>query len=128
MKRKGLMLGVIMLAGIISVNAQFQRRSVEERVKTIHEKIESSLKLDSRKLADADSVFANFYRSQDKVRQELMGGGERPDFQAMRKKMKPLIEERDNKLKTILGDDNFKVWKDQIEPSMRPQRRGGGGN
>ncbi|HVT84803.1 MAG TPA: hypothetical protein VHD35_06355 [Chitinophagaceae bacterium] len=127
MKRKALMLLTVMFAAIITANAQFQQRTVEERVKMVHTKIDSAFKLGDKKMADVDSIFANFYRSQDKLRQDMMSGGERPDFQAMREKMQPLTEERDNKLKAVLGDDNFKVWKEQIEPSMRPQRRGGGG-
>lgn len=124
MKRKVLMLFVIMLSGVLVTNAQFQRRTVEERVKMVHTKIDSAFKLDAQKMADVDSIFSNFYRSQDKLREDMMNGGDR---QAMREKMQPLMEDRDSKLKAVLGDDNFKVWQEQIEPSMRPQRRGGGG-
>ncbi|HWC52852.1 MAG TPA: hypothetical protein VG676_04630 [Chitinophagaceae bacterium] len=127
MKRKAIMLLTVMFAAIITANAQFQQRTVEERVKMVHTKIDSAFKLGDKKMADVDSIFSNFYRSQDKVRQDMMSGGDRPDFQAMREKMQPLTDERDNKLKAVLGDDNFKIWKEQIEPSMRPQRRGGGG-
>jgi hypothetical protein len=34
--------------------------------------------------------------------------------------------ERDEKLKAIFTEDQFKKYKDEVEPSMRPQRRGGG--
>lgn len=124
MKKQAIMLLTIMFAAIITANAQFQRRTVEERVATVHTKIDSAFKLDATKMANVDSIFANFYRSQDKLREDMMNGGDR---QAMREKMQPLMDDRDNKLKAVLGDDNFKVWKEQIEPSMRPQRRGGGG-
>jgi hypothetical protein len=43
----------------------------------------------------------------------------------MRDKVQPYMDARDKELKTILGDDNFKKWKDEIEPAMRP--RGGPG-
>ncbi len=124
MKRKGLMILTIMFAAVITANAQFQQRTVEERVKMVHTKIDSAFKLGDTKMANVDSIFANYYRSQDKLREEMMNGGDR---QAMREKMQPLMDDRDGKLKAVLGDDNFKVWKEQIEPSMRPQRRGGGG-
>lgn len=125
MKRKALMLLTTLFAVIITANAQFQRRTIEERVKAVHAKIDSAFKMGDTKMADVDSVFTDYYKAQDKLREEIGNGGDR---QAMREKMQPLAEERDNKLKGILGDDNFKVWKEQIEPSMRPQRRGGGGN
>jgi hypothetical protein len=44
--------------------------------------------------------------------------------------MQKMTTDRDDKLKKVLTEDQFKEWKDKIEPSMRPQRPpgGGGGN
>ena len=99
-----------------------QRMTVEERVKLVLEKF-AEFKLDAAKTKEVDSVFTNYYKGQEKVRQELMGSGERPDPQVLRDKMQPLVTERDDKLKGILTDEQFKKWKDEIEPSLRPQRR-----
>lgn len=131
MKKKFLLFAGILLAGTMAVNAQgggnFPRRTVEERVKSIHQKVDSAFKLDAAKLTQVDSAFANYYRSSDKMREELIASG--GDRSAMREKMQPLTEARDKELKGLLGDDNFKTWKEVIEPSMRPQRPpGGGGN
>ena len=127
--KKSIFVIMMLLAGSISVMAQGggQRRTVEERVKRVHEKVDSAFKLDAAKLTQVDSVFATYYRGTDKVREDLMAAsnGERPDMQVMRDKMQPLTDERDKQLKPLLGDDNFKKWKDEIEPSMR---RPGGGN
>jgi periplasmic protein CpxP/Spy len=41
--------------------------------------------------------------------------------------MQPAIDARDKELKTLLTEEEYKKWKDEIEPSMM-QRRGGGGN
>ena len=129
MKTKITWMIVFLVFGAIAANAQggFQRRTVEERVQIIQQKLDSAFKLDKAKLAEADSVFAGFYRSTDKMRDEMMSGGGQPDFQAIREKMQPLIDERDKKLQGILTQDQFKTWKDQIEPSLRPRRQGGGG-
>ena len=127
MKKKFLLFAAILLAGTIAVNAQgggFQRRTVEERVQSIHQKIDSAFKLDAVKLTQVDSVFANYYRSTDKLREELIAGG--GDRSAMREKMQPLTDARDKELKVLFGDDNFKKWKDEIEPSMRRGGPGGG--
>jgi hypothetical protein len=130
MKTKVVLTISFFLFGAIAVNAQggFQRRTVEERVQIIQQKLDSAFKLDKTKLADADSAFANYYRATDKMRDEMMGGGGQPDFQAMREKMQPLMDERDKKLQGILTTDQFKTWKEQIEPSLRPRRQGSGGN
>ena len=123
MKKRFLLFAAMLLAGTIAVNAQgggggnFPRRTVEERVQTVHQKMDSAFKLDKTKLAQADSVFANYYRSTDKLREELMAGG--GDRSAMREKMQPLTDARDKELQVVLGNDNFKIWKEVIEPSMR---------
>ena len=129
MKLKIALIAPLFVFGVVAANAQGggQRRTVEERVQMVHQKIDSAFKLDKAKAADVDSAFANYYRSQDKLRQDMMSGGGQPDFQAMREKMQPLADERDKKLQGILTADQYKVWKEQIEPSMRPQRRQGGG-
>ncbi len=100
----------------------FQRRTVEERVKMIHEKMDSAFKPGEAKLKEIDEVFTTYYKGQDKLREEMMGSGERPDPQVMREKMQPLTDERDSKLKKILTEEQYKKWKEEIEPSMRPQR------
>jgi hypothetical protein len=123
MKKRFLFFSVLLFAGTIAVNAQgggggnFPRRTVEERVQTVHQKMDSAFKLDKVKLAQADSVFANYYRSTDKLREELMANG--GDRSAMREKMQPLTDARDKELQVVLGGDNFKTWKEVIEPSMR---------
>ena len=121
---------IVAMIFAFAISAQAQgggpRRTVEERVKAIHEKLDSAFKLEAATQAKVDSVFANYYREQDKVRAAAMSGGERPDFSVMREKMQPAADARDKELKTLLGDDKFKTWKEQIEPALM-QRRGGGG-
>lgn len=118
----------LMIGGSIVVNAQGvgSRRTVEERVQMAHAKMDSAFKLDTEKQVKVDSAFANYYRQQDKLREELRSGGERPDFQVMREKMQPLMEARDKELKTLLTDEQFKKWKEEIEPGMMQRRRDGG--
>ena len=130
MKTKIAGMVIILVFGGLAANAQggFQRRTVAERVQIIQQKLDSAFKLDKVKLGQADSVFANYYRATDKLRDEMMSGGGQPDFQAMREKVQPLMDERDKKLQGIFSDDQYKTWKDQIEPSLRPRRQGGGGN
>jgi protein CpxP len=131
MKKQISILILMLFAGLSFVNAQgFARRTVEERVKMVHQKIDSAFKLDATKMTEVDSIFASAYRAQDKLREDMVSGGGQPDFQAMREKMQPINDERDAKLKKALGDDNYKTWKEQIEPTMRGGRGGnrGGGN
>ena len=118
---------VAALISITSVNAQFQRRTPEERLKTVHDKLDSAFKLETAKMTQVDEVFLNYYKESDKKMDEIRsGGGTREEMGAARQK---LTEERDAKLKTLFSEEQMKTWKEQIEPSMRPQRpAGGGGN
>jgi hypothetical protein len=127
MKTKVVLMITFFVLAAIGVNAQggFQRRTVEERVQIVQQKLDSAFKLDKAKLADADSAFATFYRATDKVRDEMMAGGQF-DRQAFMDKVQPYTDDRDKKLQGILTTDQFKTWKEQIEPSLRPRRPGGG--
>jgi len=133
MKKQFLLLATALLVGTTTMYAQggFQRQTPEERLKPIHEKIDSAFKLTAEKLAKVDSVFLESFKQQEAKMAELRSGGERPDREAMMAMRQQLAEERDNKLKAVLTEEQMKIWKNELEPSLRPQRGGGnrgGGN
>jgi hypothetical protein len=124
MKKTIIALAVVMLAGSASTFAQggFQMPSPEERVKRVHFKADSAFKLDEAKAKEMDAAYLDYYKAQDKVREEAMAsaGGDRDAIRAaMQEKMKPFTDALDTKVKPILGDDKFKIWKEQIEPTLR---------
>lgn len=127
MKKTIIALVVVMLAGSVSTFAQggggnFQMPTPEERVKRVHFKADSAFKLDEAKAKEMDAAYLDYYKAQDKVREEAMAsaGGDRDAIRAaMQEKMKPFTEALDTKVKPILGDDKFKIWKEQIEPTLR---------
>jgi periplasmic protein CpxP/Spy len=123
-----LLFAAFSLAATLNAQPGGFRRTIEERVAIVHHKIDSAFKLEPAKLTQVDSAFANYFRSQDKLREELMSGGQRPDMQVMREKMQPIMAARDAELKGIFSEDQYKKWKEEIEPSLRPQRPQGGGN
>ena len=129
MKKKMLLLASLALMAVFAVNAQGggMRMSVPERVKAVMDKL-TDFKLDKDKTALTDSAFTNYYTSAQKMREEMMAGGGQPDRDAMREKMQKMAAERDDKLKKIFSDDQYKKWKDEIEPTTRPQRPAGGNN
>ena len=124
MKKTIIALAVVMLTGSASTFAQggFQMPAPEERVKRVHFKADSAFKLDEAKAKEMDAAYLDYYKAQDKVREEAMAnaGGDRDAMRAaMQEKMKPFTEALDAKVKPILGDDKFKIWKEQIEPTLR---------
>ena len=126
MKKTIIAIMLVSCIGTFSTFAQggggFQMPTPEERVKRVNFKMDSAFKLDETKMKQVEALYLDFYKQQDKVREEVMAGGG-GGFQAMQEAMKPYQEALDAKLKPILGDDNFKIWKEQMEPTLR--RRGG---
>ncbi|HUR12138.1 MAG TPA: hypothetical protein VM012_12245, partial [Flavitalea sp.] len=100
--------------------AGMQRRTVEERVKMTLEKVTPALTLDKDQQTKTDSTFTEYYRAMDKFR-ETLEPGTRPD----RSQFEKFITERDEKLKKVFTEAQFKKWKEEVEPSLRPQRQGG---
>ena len=124
MKKQFVAAVIAAMFSITAVNAQgggnFQRRTPEERLKTVHEKIDSAFKLDAAKMVLVDSIFIQSFRDSDKKMDEIRAaGGDRDAMMAARQKAN---EERDAKLKAVLTEAQMKTWKDEIEPSTRPQR------
>ena len=116
-------MAIAAVVSITTANAQggFQRRTVEERVKSVHEKIDSAFKLDAAKLAQVDVIFTDSYKASDAAMDEMRSSGSF-DRDAWRTKQQDFAAARNEKLKAILTADQMKTWTDTIEPSMRPQR------
>ena len=136
MKKQILVAAVAALFSVTAVNAQGggQRRTPEERVKIVHEKMDSAFKLEAAKQKQVDDIFLAFYQDSDKKMEEMRAGGGQFDRDAWNAARTKMTDDRDAKLKGILTEAQLKTWKEQIEPSMRPQRgnrgggNGGGGN
>lgn len=113
----------------LTVSAQgggFTRRTPEERAALIHQKIDSAFKLEPSKLSLLDTAITQLYKAQDKKREELMAAGTQ-DRETFMAEMKKFTDAQDEILKAVLTADQFTIWKEKIQPAMRPQRPPGGG-
>lgn len=119
MKSKITLFVVLMFAGILSTQAQQGRRTAEERTKMAVERLADSLNLSAAQKSDIDSVYLQYYKSQDKLREGL-APGTRPE----RADIDKIGEARDAKLKIILKEEQFNKLK-TLEAAMR--NRGGQG-
>ncbi|MBK6633105.1 MAG: hypothetical protein IPG38_01230 [Chitinophagaceae bacterium] len=126
-KQIGLMV-MAALFSITAVNAQGgggQRQTPEERTKATMEKM-APLNLDAEAKAKTEIIISEFNTASQKMMTELRESG--ADRETMMAKRKELSDARDGKLKLVFTEAQMKQWKDEIEPSLRPQRPGGGGN
>lgn len=108
-----------------------QKKVIDEKVAQVHEKFASELKMENAKLAEVDEIFTDFYTQQERIRENIQKPATTPslaqgfagqDFQNVRKQNENIINYRDEKLKRVLSADQFKKWKDEIEPSLRSRR------
>ncbi len=129
MKKQALLVAatVLSVAAMAQGGGNFQRRTPEERLKPIHEKIDSAFKLDAAKMAQVDTIFIQSFRESDKKMEEMRAaaGGGQMDRDAMRAARQQATDERNKKLKAVLTEEQLKIWKEQIEPTTMPQRGGG---
>ena len=120
MKIKLGLLIMFMFAGVIMANAQGggMRRTVEERTKRVVDTITTVLKLDNNQVTQSQTVFTDYYKESDKLRESMQQGApfDRTQFQK-------LASDRDEKLKKFLSEEQFKKFKDDIEPALRPRRQ-----
>jgi hypothetical protein len=120
MKNKLGLLLVLLFAGIFSIQAQqqgFQRRTVEERVKMTMDKISDSLQLSAPQQTDATKAFTDYYNAMEKLR-EGMAPGTRPE----RADFEKIMADRDAKLKVVFTEQQYKKFKEDLEPAMRRPR------
>ena len=121
MKTKILMLIALFFAITTVTKAQqgMQRRTVEERVKSAMDKLVTPLTLDQAEQDKTTAVFTDFYTARDKMREDARASGNRPDRNVFEK----MTNDRDEKLKAIFTDEQYKKFKDELAPTLRPQRQ-----
>jgi len=122
MKVKFGLLVIAMFAGALMANAQGgggQRRTPEERTKRVVDTLNTVFHLDNAVSGQVQTAFMDYYKEQDKMRESMQNGGGGFDRTAFQK----LMDDRDEKLKKTLTADQFKKYKEEIEPALMPRRR-----
>jgi periplasmic protein CpxP/Spy len=124
MKSKFTMLMAFILMATTSIFAQGMRQTVPERVKATMDKMTTPLGLNDTQVTSTSAVFTDYYTAQQKMFEDARASGERPDRGAFEK----MADDRDTKLKAIFTADQYTKFKNEVEATLRPQRRSGGGN
>lgn len=116
-KMKSWLLALGVMLSVASFAQGPQQMPIADRVARTIERLKPELSLTDTQVKDMEPVYTDFYTELDKMR----AGGERPSPEAREK----LINTRDEKLKKILSEDQFKKLK-ELEEKMRQQRRPNG--
>ncbi len=118
MKTKISMMLMLVFALSFAASAQMQRMSIEDRVKMTMEKL-TPLNLNADQQQKTQTAFTDYYKSTQKIMQDARDKGERPDRSVFQK----AADDRDAALKNIFTEDQYKKFKDEVEATLRPQRR-----
>jgi hypothetical protein len=115
MKTKILMLLALFFAITTVTKAQqgTQRRTVEERVKSAMDKLVTPLTLDQAEQDKTTVVFTDYYTARNKMREDARASGNRPDRNVFEK----MTNDRDEKLKAIFTDEQYKKFKEEYKGS-----------
>lgn len=105
----------------------FQRQTPEEQAAKIVHVLDSAFKLTPANAGKLDTALTVLYKAQNERMQELMSGGERPDRETMMAERKKYTDARDEMIKAVVTEEQYTIWKEKIEPSMRPARPQGMG-
>ncbi|ANH82917.1 hypothetical protein A8C56_19730 [Niabella ginsenosidivorans] len=112
----------VILSSFISAHGQ---KSVSEKVSNALAKFDAVIKPDKAKRSSIETIFTDFYTAHEKLRSNIQGAASdnrqplQQDYQSIRKQNESLFADRDNRLKKVLSTEEFKKWKDEIEPSLR---------
>ncbi|MGJ7030712.1 hypothetical protein [Niabella hirudinis] len=117
---------ILVLGLLLALNTTLhaQKEGVADKVNTVLAKFDTTIKPDKAKRSSIETIFTDFYAAQDKLRNNIQGSstlaqGLQQDYQSVRKQNDRLFTERDSQLKKALSAEEYKKWKEDIEPSIR---------
>jgi hypothetical protein len=123
MKKQLIVLFAALFLSLGAVFAQGQRMTVDEKVALAMDKIEAGLKPSEAVRSGAKTVLVDYYTNWQKVMADMRSAG--VDREKLAEARKKLSEDRDAKLKNIFSAEQMTKWTNEIEPSLRPQRKDG---
>lgn len=111
---------LLSVAAVSKAQQSRQRLSSEERVQRQVEQLQQKLNLTADQKAKVTAIFTAQSQSIDSLRKASNG-----DFQAMRGKMKPIMDTSDKQLRAVLTNDQQKTYEAyRQEQRSRMQQEG----
>lgn len=97
--------------------------SIEERLKRTEELFQKEIQLSPAKQQELTAAFKIFFMAEDKLRKDNPPPPPPPPDPKVKEAMDKLVKERDDKIKTILSEEQFKKFK-EAEKQMHPPKPG----
>jgi hypothetical protein len=104
-----------------------QPPSIEDRLKHTSEVLQKEIQPSAAQQSQIDAAFKVFFIAMDKLHKENPPPPPPPPDPKVKEAMDKLVKERDDKLKTVLTEEQFKKYK-EVEKKLLPPKPGGPDN
>ena len=104
-----------------------QPPSIEDRLKHTSEVLKKEVQPSAAQQSQIDAAFKVFFIAMDKLHKENPPPPPPPPDPKVKEAMDKLVKERDDKLKAILTEEQFKKYK-EVEKKLLPPKPGGPDN
>lgn len=101
--------------------------SIEERVKKTNEVLQAEVQLNVNQKTAVEMAFKNFFTAEDKLRKDNPPPPPPPPDPKMKEAMDKLVKERDEQIKEVLTDEQYKKYKEaakKLHPPKPPGQNG----
>jgi hypothetical protein len=95
--------------------------SVEERLKHTNEVLQQDVKPNAAQQAAIDAAFKNFFLAADQLRKDNPPPPPPPPDPKVKAAMDKLVKERDESIKKILTEDQYKKYKEAAKKLQPPK-------
>jgi hypothetical protein len=120
MKSKILLSAILLLFATFSfaqVQGDQKKMTVDEKVKKTMSQLTPQLALDNDQQTKIQAIFTDFYTAKEKLYEGLQPGAQ-PD-KAQKEK---LMNDKDEKIKGVLNEDQYKKYKDWEDQMMKQKK------
>ncbi len=114
--------GICLNLSVAFAQNNMQQMTPEKRAEEMIEKMKP-LNLNPEQEEQTNTVLVQIFEKQQTAMKEMRAAGGEIDRDAMMAKRKELMDDRDARLKKIFTEEQYKKWKDEVEPTTRPQRK-----
>lgn len=98
--------------------------SLEDRLKHTSELLKKEINSSGEQQKKLEEIFKEFFKAEDKIRKENPPPPPPPPDPKLKAAMDKLVKDRDEKLKKLMSEEQFRKWK-EAEKKMGPPRPGG---
>jgi periplasmic protein CpxP/Spy len=120
MKSKILLSAVLLLFATFSfaqAQGDAKKMTVDEKVKKTMSQLTPQLALDNDQQTKMQAIYTDFYTAKEKLYEGLQ-----PSAQPDKAQKEKLMNERDEKIKAVLSEDQYKKYKDWEEQMMKQKK------